>query len=109
MKILKKMSVLLLFAAASLGAFAGEWNAAEGDVVVEKQQNIMTIDVYINNVSKVQLQDIPTSGYLEVYSILGIKVTSINLKGVTENCTLDLPKGLYILKAGRVAKKIIVR
>lgn len=72
-------------------------------------ENVMTIDVYINGPDKIQLENIPTEGYLEVYSILGVKVTNRDLKTCTVDCTLNLPKGIYILKAGKVAKKIIVK
>ncbi len=70
---------------------------------------LMSIDVYINGSDKIQLEDIPTEGFLEVYSILGVKVTNVNLKKCVGNCTLNLPKGIYILKAGNVARKIVVR
>lgn len=75
----------------------------------QPQDNTMTLEVIINNNTKVKMENIPTSGYLEVYSILGVKVTSINLKTCVGSCYIDLPKGLYILKAGKVAQKIVVR
>lgn len=77
--------------------------------VLDYPEDIMTIDVYINGVDKIQLENIPTEGFLEVYSILGVKVTNKNLKTCTVDCSLNLPKGIYILKAGKIAKKIIVK
>lgn len=71
--------------------------------------NTTTLEVNINNTTKIKMENVPTSGYLEVYSILGVKVTSINLKTCFGSCYIDLPKGLYILKAGKSAQKIIVR
>lgn len=71
--------------------------------------NINTLEVIINNSSKVKLENVPNSGYLEVYSILGVKVTSVNLKTIVGSYSLDLAKGVYILKAGKIAQKIIVR
>ena len=71
--------------------------------------NTTTLEVNINNTTKIKMENVPTSGYLEVYSILGVKVTSINLKTCVGSCYLDLAKGLYILKAGKSAQKIIVR
>ncbi|MDR1092274.1 MAG: T9SS type A sorting domain-containing protein [Prevotella sp.] len=71
--------------------------------------NTTTLEVNINNTTKIKMENVPTSGYLEVYSILGVKVTSINLKTCVGSCYLDLPKGLYILKAGKSAQKVIVR
>lgn len=77
----------------------------------ESKDKTMTLEVTINQDAKVKLENMPTSGYLEVYSILGLKVTSINLKTctTTKSCTIDLSKGLYIFKAGKIAKKIIVK
>ena len=73
--------------------------------------NTTTLEVNINNITKIKMENVPTSGYLEVYSILGVKVTSINLKTCVGigSCSIELPKGLYILKAGKSAQKIIVR
>lgn len=69
----------------------------------------MSVEVMINGTSKITMENVPTTGYLEVYSILGVRVKSINLKTCIGGCYIDLPKGLYILKAGKVAQKVIVR
>ncbi len=76
-----------------------------------QDQETMTLEVMINNTTKVKMKNIPTSGYMEVYNILGVKITSVNLKSYTDNkyCYLDLPKGLYILRAGKVALKVVVK
>lgn len=60
------------------------------------------------------MENVPTKGYLEIYSILGVKVKSINLKecAVGDNFgsyTLEIGKGVYIIKAGKVSRKILVR
>lgn len=75
----------------------------------QSKEKTISIEVTINNTSKITLEDVPEKGYLEVYSILGVKVTSVNLKNCVGGCYIELPKGIYILKAGKVAKKIIVR
>jgi len=79
--------------------------------VSEQQDKSMNLEVMINNTTKIQMENVPLSGYLEVYSILGVKVTSVNLKSYVDSkyCYLDLPKGLYILKAGKVAVKVVVK
>jgi hypothetical protein len=72
--------------------------------------NTMTLEVTINQKTTIKMEKVPTTGYLEVYSILGRKVTSINLKTCVANtCSIDLAKGIFILKAGKVAKKVIVK
>lgn len=78
--------------------------------VFEQQDKSVALDITINGTTKLKMENVPTEGYLEVYSILGVKVTSKNLKTCEGGqCYLDLPKGLYILKAGKVAVKVIVR
>lgn len=79
--------------------------------VSEQQDKAMNLEVMINNTTKILMENVPVSGYLEVYSILGVKVTSVNLKSYIDSkyCYLDLPKGLYILKAGKVAVKVVVK
>jgi hypothetical protein len=75
----------------------------------QPSDNTTTLEVNINHTTKIKMENVPASGYLEVYSILGVKVTSINLKTCLGSCYIDLPKGLYILKAGKSAQKVIVR
>lgn len=72
---------------------------------------VKTINIYINSNrnNKIQMKDVPKVGYLEVYSILGVKVKSVSLGSFdVEYDGLTLPKGIYILKAGKVAQKVIV-
>ncbi|WP_165040769.1 T9SS type A sorting domain-containing protein [Dysgonomonas sp. ZJ709] len=107
-----KIFCLLLFIGCSLSV------DAEGSVIsieiedavaVDNKEITMNLDILINSTTRTQLQNVPTKGYLEVYSILGSKVTSKNLQNCLGGCELELPKGLYILKAGKVTQKIIVR
>lgn len=105
------LSFFLMVALALSGVYANStlnnpFTNMHSDINNEK---VMTIDVLINNNSKVQMVDVPTTGYLEVFSILGVKVMTINLRNVTGVFPIDLPKGVYILKAGKVAQKIIAR
>ena len=102
---------LLLFVGISLSADSKEMTLSTNDFPIpnERQDDTTTLEVIINNTTKVKMENVPTTGYLEVYSILGVRVTSINLKTRLSECFIELPKGIYILKAGKVAQKIIVR
>lgn len=76
----------------------------------ESQEEAVTLTVVVNEDAEVEMENVVKTGYLEVYNLLGVKITSVNLKKCTDNrCNIELAKGLYILKAGKVAKKIIVR
>lgn len=46
---------------------------------------------------------------LEVYNVLGVKVTSIRIDSPDKTITLNLPKGCYILKAENVTRKIAIK
>jgi hypothetical protein len=107
----RKILFVLLFAGFSLSAGSANTESLSDpfSVVEEQQDNTMSVEVTINGTSKITMTNVPATGYLEVYSILGVRVKSINLKTCVGGCSIDLPKGIYILKAGKVAQKIIVR
>jgi len=107
----RKILFFSLFVGFSLSASSADAEFPSNPflVVEEQQDNTISLEVMINGTSKITLENIPATGYLEVYSILGVRVKSINLKTVVGGCYIDLPKGLYILKAGKVAQKVIVR
>lgn len=106
-----KILFIALFAGLSLSANSArvEFSSDPFRTAGEQQDNTMTLEVVINGISKVTMENIPTTGYLEVYSILGVKVRSINLRTYLGVCNIELPKGIYILKAGKVAQKVIVK
>ncbi len=108
---IRKILFIVLFAGFSLLANSAksEFPSDPFHTVAEQQDNTMTLEVVINGISKVTMESIPTAGYLEVYSILGVKVRSINLKTYMGVCYIELPKGIYILKAGKVAQKVMVK
>ena len=107
----KNIFTCVLFAMLSFTAYAGNSGDTFSTLSTEAvDDNVKTIDILINGTSKVQMKDVPKTGYLEVYSIIGVKVRSISLGSIDGTYEgLSLPKGLYILKAGKVALKVIVR
>lgn len=107
----KKILFILLFVGLSLSASSGNMYFPSSSFPIAGQQpdKTMTLEVMINSTTKIIMENVPLTGYLEVYSILGVRVTSVNLKTCIGGCPLELPKGIYILKAGKVAQKIIVR
>lgn len=107
----KKIFFFLLFAGASLTASSEEMDLPTNVSASESKEKTMSLKVTINQVTEVKMENIPTTGNLEVYSILGVRVKSINLKTCVDDksCSIDLNKGVYILKAGKVAQKVIVK
>ncbi|WP_029906425.1 T9SS type A sorting domain-containing protein [Prevotella sp. 10(H)] len=109
---LRGILFLVLFGGAAISAYAGKLDYLSNifaSEAKEPQENTKTIEITLNYNSKIKLENVPVSGYLEVYSILGVKVRSINLKTIVAETNLDLQKGVYILKAGKVAQKVIVK
>lgn len=64
-------------------------------------------------VIKVSGQAVTVSGaqgqVLEVISLTGRCVTSIKIQDPVQRIDLNVPKGCYILKIGKVARKVTVR
>ncbi len=46
---------------------------------------------------------------LEVYNIAGVKVMAIKVEGQDKRFDLNLPKGCYIVKVGKVVRKISIK
>lgn len=110
MKKYKQIFFITLLTGASLAANANEGLPPVDNIVSEQNDKTMKLEITINENSKIIMENVPTTGYLEVYNILGVKVTSVNLKNCTDGKKdLTLSKGLFILKAGKVAKKVIIK
>ena len=105
----KKILILSILAILSLSASAGGSSMFLGPIVSEKKDKTMDLEILVNANSKIVMKNVPTEGYLEVYSIIGVLVKRVNLKQYTVSCPLDLPKGVYILKAGKVTQKTFAR
>ena len=46
---------------------------------------------------------------LEIYNVAGVKVMNIKIEGNDKKYDLNLPKGCYIVKIGKVARKISIK
>ena len=46
---------------------------------------------------------------MEIFNLTGVKVSSISIDSADKSLTLTLPKGCYILKVGKVVRKISIR
>lgn len=59
--------------------------------------------------SQLIIEDLPEDGVLEIYNIMGAKVYNRRMKAGTNQYILSLPKGYYIIKIGRITRKIALR
>lgn len=55
------------------------------------------------------IEDLPEDGVLEIYNIMGAKVFNRRVKAGTNQYILSLPKGYYIIKIGKLTRKIAIR
>ncbi len=67
-----------------------------------------TVEIKVTD-GKLYVGNLPVADRLNIYSVLGVNVASIEVKAGTNEYAVNLPKGLYIVKVGSVVKKIAVR
>lgn len=96
--------LLMIFAFLNCPAiFAQE---SKKNAAVENEQTSVALTVSGNTV---RIQNATPGSSLEVYNVLGMKVTSIKIDTADKTFTLNLPKGCYILKIENIARKIAIK
>ncbi|EFL45104.1 hypothetical protein HMPREF9296_1831 [Prevotella disiens FB035-09AN] len=101
----KKIYTLLL-AFILLGAALPDTVQAATTIEMQEQE-INTISISISgNVLRVEGADNET---LYIYNVVGVRVMSIKIDGQDKRYSLSLPKGCYIIKVGKVVRKISIR
>ncbi len=102
---MKKFTLLLLLYAFLFSpvAFAQEGRRV---LPIENEQTAIVLSVNGNNV---RVQNAAPKSTLEVYNVLGMKVTSIKIDSTDKTIILNLPKGWYILKIENIARKIAIK
>ena len=101
----KKIYTLLL-AFILLGAALPNMVQAATTIEMQEQEiNPMSISIS-GNVLRVEGADNET---LYIYNVVGVRVMSIKIDGQDKRYSLSLPKGCYIIKVGKVVRKISIR
>ena len=101
----KKIYTLLL-AFILLGAALSDTVQAATTIEMQEQE-INTISISISgNVLRVEGADNET---LYIYNVVGVRVMSIKIDSQDKRYSLSLPKGCYIIKVGKVVRKISIR
>ncbi|OJV83203.1 MAG: hypothetical protein BGO34_16080 [Bacteroidia bacterium 44-10] len=59
--------------------------------------------------SQLVIEDLLEDGVLEIYNIMGAKVFNRRVKAGTNQYTLSLPKGYYIIRIGKFTRKIAIK
>ena len=73
---------------------------------VQSEQSSLTLTV---SGTTVRVQNATPGSLIEVYNILGVKVTSVRIDTVDKSVTLNLPKGYYIFKIGDIVRKVLIK
>lgn len=105
-----KILLSLLMSVITLPASARKWSFSSESTLVETKDKTMDLELLINGSTKMIMNNIPTEGNLEIYNIIGVLVLRVNLKQCYSGTySIDLPKGIFILKAGTVACRIVAK
>ena len=100
----KKILATIFF----LGLMLGMPAKAEAAAMIE------LIDTEIQNVSlSVNESVLHITGangmVLHVYNVAGVRVMSVKVEGADKRIELNLPKGCYIVKVGKLVRKISIQ
>lgn len=69
----------------------------------------ITREILTINGNIVRVQNATKNSNLEIYNILGVKVSSVKIDSTDKTITLNLPKGCYILKIGDIVRRITIK
>jgi len=59
--------------------------------------------------SRLIVENLKKDEILEIFNIMGVKVFSRRIKSGTNEYHISLPKGYYIIRIGKLTKKIIIK
>lgn len=101
---------LFVFAAFMLATLGFPANAQEsrGGFAMEKTEEQHSVEIIFAE-NRVILKNLPNDDVLEVFNIMGAKIYSRRVSAGTNEYILSLPRGFYILKVGKITKKIAVK
>jgi hypothetical protein len=102
MKHIYKVLLFLAFALLSSAGFSKENSAIYYDADTQATE----ISIIAN---KIYIQNLPSAGKLQIFSILGVNIATIDVKAGTAEYSINLPKGYYIVKVGDVVRKVAVK
>lgn len=82
-------------------------NGMAPNIEIQEQIDVDNINISVNGTT------LCVSGaagkVLEVVSLTGRKVATVKIEAVSQRVELNIPKGCYILKIGKVVRKVSIR
>lgn len=103
---MKRFRFILLLAALLAAGFPALAQENDTRMTVQEREQETRIKIIEN---RMIIEHLPKEAILEIYNIMGVKVYSRRLPPGTGEYLLNLPKGYYILKIGKITKKIAIR
>lgn len=89
--------------------FLGSSQIADAVPAIEIIENdIQKISISVNEGSILRITG-AAGQELYIYNITGVRVMSLKIDGADKSYSLNLPKGCYIIKVGKVVRKISIR
>lgn len=106
MKLNRMISGLCL--AASLGVAPVFAHAQQTAAGIEESVQPVRITVSDNTNQEVRVQN-AEGQQLEVYNLIGVRVSTFRIDSADKTVTLGVQRGCYILKIGKVVRKVFLR
>lgn len=75
----------------------------------QKEQPSSTIVLTVSAENRVRVQNAEPGSQMEVYNIVGVKLTTIRIDSTDVTVQVNLPKGYYIFKIGNVVRKVVIK
>ncbi|MFR9165171.1 MAG: T9SS type A sorting domain-containing protein [Dysgonomonas sp.] len=105
MKNFTKILLFFVLLGLSVSGFSG--NGVRSSAIADNDRQ--TVELVING-DKYPIQNVNPNGRVDIYSIIGAKVVSFDIKsGVVTDSSISLPKGYYIIKIDDKTRKIAVK
>lgn len=97
--------IALVFSAFLLAGVPAIANAAPSIEIIEQENLPVTISL-----TETTLHVAGANGQvLQVYNVAGVRVMSVKVEGQDKKIELNLPKGCYIVKVGKMVRKISIK
>jgi len=87
---------------------AASLHAQEKKITNVQDDSQVEIELTITG-STVKVKNATMGKFLDVYSVVGKKIESFEIKSVNDECILHVPKGLYILKIENTIRKVVIK
>lgn len=82
--------------------------AQEGKKVETVQRGTPPLTITVSGTT-IRVENAIPGSTMEVYDILGVKITSVRIDAADKTLTLNLPKGYYIFKIGDTVRKVVIK